>query len=272
MNEPVITEGAGLWGGRLLTFASLPSTNQWALDNAALCRNGDVVRAVSQTAGRGRFDRTWLSPAGRCLTISAVIGCDVLNDFLLSAMSRIGALAVREVLAGHALPAMVKWPNDVMLRGRKIAGILAERRGREDALVVGIGLNVNMSQEDLCGTPLPYPATSMAEQSGRAFDVAVLCAALVRQLERTIDLAQEGRQTFLLQAWEPHDYLTGRDIRVSTPDSGVYGRYAGISANGELRLVEADGRERRFLSGDVSLTQAPPGGGGQGCVPHVAPL
>lgn len=120
-----VIEGGGLWQGRLFCFEALPSTNTWAAQNAAQLRHGDIVTAARQTAGRGRFDRSWVMPTDSGIALTAVLR-NVEPAEVRANLGRAAALAVRACLAGFSVEAQVKWPNDVMARGRKICGILAE--------------------------------------------------------------------------------------------------------------------------------------------------
>ena len=250
--QPKIVENAGLWGGRLLIFDSLPSTNQWALDNIGRCRNGDVIRAITQIAGRGRFQREWLSPVNRCLTISVVIMPDVHEDHVISTITQTAALAIRSALEKYSINALVKWPNDVLVNGRKIAGILAETEPASGAVILGIGLNINLTAEDLAGVNLMQPATSMAMEKERLFDIEDVCVGLLLKLQETIDAARECA-TFLVDTWQHYDCLAEKRIQVETGQDIICGRYAGLDENGRLRLIDDSGMEHLFWSGDVSL-------------------
>lgn len=253
MEQPEIVENAGLWDGRLLTFESLPSTNQWALDNIGSCLHGDVIWAARQTAGRGRFLRKWLSPANRCLTVSVVIQPESPDDFMVKTIAQTGALAVRSTLEKYSIKAMVKWPNDVLVNGRKIAGILAESESQAGALILGIGLNVNLVPGDLSCAPLMQPATSMAIEKKRTFDMGDMCARLLSELETMIGLVARERESFLINTWQKHDFLMEKRVEVRTHEGTVSGKYAGLDKNGRLRLIDDAGQERLFWTGDVSI-------------------
>ena len=246
-----IIPAAGLWHGRLLLFNALPSTNQWALEHAGELGHGDVVRAVQQTAGRGRFQRVWVSPADRCLTLSVVL--DPLRIGLLQAATRIGALGVCTALEDQGLAPQVKWPNDVLIGMCKVAGILAEREGDKGPVILGIGLNVNTNREDITAAAFDYPTTSMAIEGARQYEVDAVCKALVAGIERTFDRAAVDEHAFVETEWRKRDALWGRDIRVKTQTGTVAGEYLGLNPDGELLLRDAQGNERCFAAGDVTL-------------------
>lgn len=251
--RPRIRAGAGLWGARLLTFPSLPSTNGWAMNHAADCREGDVIVAVRQTAGRGRFDRPWLSPANRCLTFSIVLKPGPALEAALPALTPVCALTVRCALQDFAIAATVKWPNDVMASGHKIAGILAERDSATAAVVVGIGLNVNMTPRDFRNRRLLQPATSMRMEKGRVFPVSTVLSLLCSRLEKDIAAWRRSRGRFPAREWKRHDFLAGKTLSVATAAGRVCGRYAGVNARGELRIRDQAERLHTFWSGDVAI-------------------
>ena len=248
---PTVSAGAGLWGGRLLTFPALPSTNRWALDHAPACGDGDVIRAVRQTAGRGRLDRTWIAPGARSLTVSVVLRH---SDRVSPAanLAQVAALAAAGTLQGYGIDVRLKWPNDVMVRGRKIAGILAEGTPDAGPVIVGIGININVSREDLCQAALDGTATSMAIERGRLCRTEHVLRAFLRELEKELDATAERGLPYLLEAWAHKDALAGQHIEVRTADGTQRGRYAGLADDGRLRLIDATGREHLFWTGDVS--------------------
>lgn len=248
-DKPEIIDGAGLWGARTLVFESLESTNRWALDHLSELQHGDVVRAVRQTAGRGRHEREWLAPDDRGLAISVVLK-DLPANVPATAFNQAPALAVRSVLTPHGLTCAVKWPNDVFVRDYKICGILAESSTGGE-VVVGIGLNVNLTDTDFAGVVLNQPATSMSLELGGVFDIARICAELVGQLQRQFDrLLADGMQP-MLDAWATCDWLAGFQVRIATDDGFREGRYEGLTHDGRLILVDGEGKAEHILSGDV---------------------
>jgi BirA family biotin operon repressor/biotin-[acetyl-CoA-carboxylase] ligase len=209
------------------------STNDRARALAAAgAPHGTLVTAASQTAGRGRHGRTWSAPPGRALLMSLV-----LRD-----PRRLLPLAGAVAVAGAAGPAArIKWPNDVLIDGRKVAGILAEGRPQEGWAVLGIGLNVAVRPADL-----PPELRETAGTLGREpADVAPMLAGLLRALERALELGDAE----LLDAWRGRDALLGREIAWA----GGRGRAAGIDSGGRL-VVELDGGGRTALeAGEVHL-------------------
>jgi BirA family transcriptional regulator, biotin operon repressor / biotin---[acetyl-CoA-carboxylase] ligase len=250
-----ITEGKGLLGARLLEFESLPSTNQWAMENIGTIGHGDVVWASIQTAGKGRFDRKWISPENRCLTISVIIKSNPAYEALITIIAQITALAVTSTLERFSIPAMVKWPNDVMVNGRKIAGILAELDSNNGFVVLGIGLNINMTANDFKAINLIYPATSMKIETNHHYDVRQVLKLLLVELENIINSVTSKNVMFPVETWSKKDYLKDQLISIQISDTTISGQYTGLDKSGRLRLVDNSGREHLFWSGDVTLRQ-----------------
>ena len=246
------TDGAGLWDSRLIIFPTLPSTNQWVLDNSDDCRHGDIVLAQSQTAGRGRFGRDWLSSSAGSLTLSAVLHPGPTHEPILPSVCQAAAVAVRATVAAHGIDATLKWPNDVLVAGRKTAGILAETAAT-GTVALGIGLNVNIGRDILSGLSLSRPATSMSLEAATQFDMTAVRALLIEELRTALDLAGSD-PTALLTQWQQHDGMTGRQIEIGTAKGPVTGQYSGLDSDGRLLLTGDDGVTRTFLSGDVSVT------------------
>jgi BirA family transcriptional regulator, biotin operon repressor / biotin---[acetyl-CoA-carboxylase] ligase len=219
-------------GAPRLHLRDTSSTNDRARELArAGAPHGTLVTAAEQSAGRGRQGRTWSAPAGRALLLSLV-----LRDWPYL-VPLVAALAVADVAGPEA---RVKWPNDVLLDGRKVAGILAEGRPQEGWLVLGIGLNVAVDLADL-----PPELRDTAGTLGRAPEqVEATRAELLAALERR--LAEPPEAT--LTALRGLDALHGREVRWA---AGT-GRAAGIDDEGRLLVQTPSGLEA-IGSGEVHL-------------------
>lgn len=199
--------------------------------------HGTLVTADAQSAGRGRQGRTWAAPPGHALLLSVILRAP---PSLLPLHAAVAVAAtVAEVAPQGAVG--IKWPNDVHLDGRKVAGILAEGRPQEGWAVLGIGLNVSLRVEDLPPELHDTAATLGLEPGQRG---AVL-ALLVERLEQALAL----RNADLLDAWRARDVLRGREVSWS----GGTGTAAGVDGDGRL-VVELDGGGRTALdAGEVHL-------------------
>ena len=228
----------------MLLFDSLSSTNRWAMANLASCNHGDVVCAARQTEGVGRFSREWLVPEDRGLALSVVLKqVEAVN------VGQVAALAIRECLNAFGIVAKLKWPNDVLVGGRKIAGILAERDSDTGALVLGIGLNVNITLADLSAVQLDKIATSMLLEKDASFEMGTVRAKIISSLESAMAVPM-GSASFV-ERWAEYDCLAGSTVTVNNSNRVISGQYLGIDAEGRLRLKEETGEELALWSGDV---------------------
>jgi BirA family transcriptional regulator, biotin operon repressor / biotin---[acetyl-CoA-carboxylase] ligase len=194
--------------------------------------HGTLVTTGLQTAGRGRQGRTWTTPAGRALLMSLV----------LRAPDRMLPLAAAVAVAHTAGPeAAIKWPNDVLLDGRKVAGILAEARPQDGWAVLGMGINVALRPDDL-PEELRASAGSLGLEPG---DVETFLERLLATLERTLALEPAA----LLDAWRARDALRGREVAWA----GGSGRADGIDGDGRLVVALAGGGRTALEAGEVHL-------------------
>ncbi|HYG68755.1 MAG TPA: biotin--[acetyl-CoA-carboxylase] ligase [Anaeromyxobacteraceae bacterium] len=213
--------------------------------------HGEVVVAEAQTAGRGRRGRAWSSPPGRNVYLSVVLRPD-LPPGRAPELTLVAAVAVCDALRQAGVDAGIKWPNDLLAGGRKIAGILTELGSDADRVswvVVGVGVNVNARAEDF-PEELRGAATSVLLERGGPAPRALFTAALLTSLERWLDLhAEEGFEP-IRDAWRERSVTLGRDVRVRGDGRELVGRAEDIDAMGALLVRTADGLER-VLVGDV---------------------
>ena len=213
--------------------------------------DGLVVVADHQTAGRGRLDRSWESPAGTSVTFSLLLR-PATPTRAWPWLPLLTGYAVDKALKASGLQAGVKWPNDVLVGDKKVAGILVERLETPDgpAAVVGVGINVGLTAEEL---PVPT-ATSLEIELGRPVDrTDVLVEALnaVREAVDAWELGGDPSGMRLHESYAAACVTVGRDVRVDLPDGTVLeGRAVEIDPAGQL-VVESDGRRVAVSAGDV---------------------
>ena len=258
-------------GRTLLARAEVGSTNDEAWDAlAADAPDGTVVVADAQTRGRGRAGRTWHTAPGKALALSVLLhqGCD---RHPLGLLPLAAGLAVAQALETLGAAPALKWPNDVLLQGRKVAGVLCESRrapvppavppgratvpaGVRAAAVVGVGVNVSQAAADfppeLAGT-----ATSLA-LAGIATDRESVAAAFLGALEALWTELQAGSRAALLEAWSARADFWGRPVAVRTPAGEVRGVARALDPDGALVLVLEGGAETTVRAGDL---EAAPG-------------
>ena len=238
-------------GRSLLVRESTTSTNDEAWAALAELGDGAAVIALEQTRGRGRAGRSWQQVPGRGLALSVALhlGCDVRQAGVIPLAAGLAALR-----AAHALgvgTARLKWPNDVLVDGRKLAGVLCEVRrvATGDAVVIGVGMNVRHAREDF-PAPLREAATSLALEGSDA-SLEDAAAEVLTRLEPLWDEVQEGDRAAVLAAWSALAPHWGAWLRVRTPAGEVEGIAQRLDADGGLVVRTASGVETTVLAGDL---------------------
>ena len=215
---------------------------------------GATVIAETQTAGRGRLGRTWHSPAGMNLYCSIVLR-PALAPAAVPQLALVAGLAVADAIeAVTALPVRIKWPNDVVIEDRKLAGILMEMDAELERVhyaIAGIGVNLNLPR-DAWPPELRDRATSLAAESGRPVDRAAFAARLLAEFEVRYRQYLGGGLGAMRADWEARSSLTQRTVTVAGPAGTLTGRVLGLGDDGALRL-DVNGREERVVAGEVTL-------------------
>lgn len=244
-----------VFGHRIFYYPTIASTNDRALELAAAGEpEGGLVLSEEQTGGRGRRERTWASPARLGIYASLILRPD-LEARRAPLFTFVAAVAAAEALREAAgLDARIKWPNDILAGGRKIAGVLGELRGSDPRireLVVGVGVNVNQTTQDF-PAELRQRATSVRIESGRSADRAPILAALLEGLERRYhQLLQQGPGE-LLKEWQALALLPpGSRAVIDGPAGRVEGAIVGVDEEGALLLERGNGSSARIPFGEI---------------------
>jgi BirA family biotin operon repressor/biotin-[acetyl-CoA-carboxylase] ligase len=241
-------------GRELCCYEQIGSTNDRAKELAEEgAEHGTVVVAESQTAGRGRRGRAWVSPPGRNLYFSVVLRPE-LRPAEASELTLVASLAVCDALRHAGVDAGIKWPNDLLASGKKIAGILTELAAEPDRVhwvVVGVGVNVNARVEDF-PEELRSEATSVLLERGTPAPRALFTAACLTALEGWVDRhADEGFEA-VRAAWRERSVTLGREVLVRMDGRELRGVAEDIDEQGAL-VVRGPGGPERVLAGDVVL-------------------
>jgi BirA family biotin operon repressor/biotin-[acetyl-CoA-carboxylase] ligase len=259
-------------GRTLMTRAEVGSTNDEAWDALAVdAPDGTIVVADAQTRGRGRAGRGWHTAPGKALALSVLLHRDC-DRRSLGLLPLAAGLAVAQALETLGAAPALKWPNDVLLEGRKVAGVLCESRriqpapgypttppgravasaGGRDAAVVGVGVNVSQAAADF-PPELAETATSLA-LAGIATDRESVAAAFLDALELRWTELKDGGRAELLAAWSARADFWGRMVTVRAPAGVVRGVARALDSDGALVLVLEDGTETVVLAGDLEAS------------------
>ncbi len=243
--------------------AQAGSTNDlardWALNGAP---SGSAVITEEQSKGRGRFGRTWSAPAGTALLFSVILRPNI-PPARLSRVTLVGAVAVADVLvdpagASPVPPELVtlKWPNDVLLTGRKVAGVLPEAiwQGNQlAAVVLGIGVNVRV---DFTGTPFVDRATSIETVTRQPVDRAALLGTLLQRIDAWSERLDDPA---LVSAWRARLATLGQRVAVTAADGQIDSQISGLAfdvdSDGGLLIRADDGTIHRVIAGEVTLAE-----------------
>lgn len=243
-----------LIGKEIHFLDELSSTNDEAKRLArAGAGEGTVVIADSQFGGRGKLGRTWFSPKGKGIYVSVIIEPYKSQENLLP-LTLLGALSAARVLNGLAdLGAKVKWPNDIVVSGKKIGGVLTETlkgpRGT-NPVIIGIGLNIFTAKKEL-PEEIRANTTSLAIEGAKKVPMPKLIRALLEELEKLYFLVLANKSSQIIDEWKILCETVGRQIKIRAGEAAWEGKVTDIGPGGELIIKTFDGRIKRFATGDI---------------------
>jgi BirA family biotin operon repressor/biotin-[acetyl-CoA-carboxylase] ligase len=243
-------------GREIHVFQETTSTNDVA---ARLARGGAaegaVVFAESQSKGRGRLGRTWISPAGKGLWFTVLLRPNIPPQETTQLTVAAATALCRAITLQTGLVPEIKWPNDILIRGRKLAGILTEMRAELDQvqeLLLGIGMDVNLEAGDFPG-PLRPTATSLRIEMGQKINRAELAVAILRELDRDYQVVAEGQFERLAEQWEERCTTLGCQVAIRLGDRVIRGRAESLDDDGALLVRGTHGHLERIVGGDVTV-------------------
>ena len=242
------------FGRRVFFSGEVKSTNDWAKKLANMgAEEGTVAIAQTQTGGRGRLEREWISPKGG-LWFSIVFRPDQ-KASEAAKLVFVASLAVAEVLhEKYGLRTETKWPNDVLVKGKKICGILAEMNMKGENInyvILGVGVNANFSANDVLQELVKTTATSIEDELGRKICLGGLLEALLEKIESIYDSYLESGFVPLLKRWKRYARFLGHTILVTDQNERLNGLASDVDLEGALILKLEDGTTRRILVGDL---------------------
>lgn len=250
LNEELIK--AQIETGSVAVLPVIDSTNQYLMDRLETLHSGDACIAEYQQAGRGRRGRQWFSPFGANLYLSmywrleqgpaAAVGLSLVIGIVMAEVLReLGAENVR-----------VKWPNDLYLNDRKLAGILVELTGKTgDAAQIVIGAGINLAMSNMANDMINQSWINLQE-AGIHIDRNALAIKIIKELRKALSLFEEEGLVPFLPRWESLDNFIHRQVKLIIGDKEIYGISRGINEQGGL-LLEQDGVIKPWVGGEISL-------------------
>jgi BirA family transcriptional regulator, biotin operon repressor / biotin---[acetyl-CoA-carboxylase] ligase len=245
--------GEGAIGQRIVHYFRADSTNTIALRLASEgAEHGTVVVAEEQTAGRGRFGRVWYSEKSSGIYVSILLRPPLAPAAAPSLTLMAGVAAQAAVERSTGLVTDIRWPNDLLMNGKKLCGILTEMSAEVDrlhAVVIGIGININHGE---IPDELRSIATSLRLESGKFHSRVQVFTALLRELDRYYQLLlREGAQAIVSRWASVSSYARGKRIVVRTAAGEFRATTAGLESSGALRIRYEDGREEPLVAGEI---------------------
>jgi BirA family biotin operon repressor/biotin-[acetyl-CoA-carboxylase] ligase len=239
-------------GKKIYSYKEIGSTNDVAHNMAASGDpEGTVVIAEYQTKGRGRLGRKWVSPRGKGAYFSIILRPDILPREI-SIITLLASLGVAKTIREATdLPAFIKWPNDILINGQKVCGILTEMNGEIDKInfvIVGIGININTKKE-----LLPEGATSLAQEKGGELGRLELVRMLLKNLDKYYKIFNRSRLADILEEYKKLSAVLDRHVQVNYHNRLICGYVVDVDKEGALILRMDSGFNERILAGDVVM-------------------
>jgi len=231
-------------------FDYLASTMDLAMQlGIQLAANGTLVLAESQTKGRGRLGRSWFSPKHKGIYLSLILRPKI-SPSASPVLTLLAAVSICEAVKKvTSLDAQIKWPNDIFIHNKKIAGILTEMNAEVDKVnfvVIGIGLNVNNDKKSLIAQ-----ATSLKEQTGQPINRVILLQELLRKIENNYSLLEDRGAQVIIDKWRSFSLTLGRRVKIYCQDKHIEGAAVDIDQDGALLIRKDSGLTQKVFSGDV---------------------
>ncbi len=236
-------------------FPETDSTNTRGEELAAAgSPEGTLIIAEKQTAGRGRSGRSWYSGSRGGLYFSLILRPE-LTPSQVQGITLMAAVAAFEALISiyHNLPILIKWPNDILINGKKTAGILTTMESRESEvshIVVGLGINVNTDTGSLPGE-IRDIATSLSHESEKKHSRVEVLRAFLESFEKKYRLFREGRFSVILDEWIKYSGLSGKRVEMIIKGKKIKGTVTGIDKNGYLQVRSSNGIQYDVISGEI---------------------
>ena len=242
--------GPSLFSENIIFRKTLDSTNRLARELARQgAPEGSVVLAEKQTAGRGRKGRAWISPGYRNLLFSLLLRPSLPPHEVFALTMTLALAACEAVREKTGLEVLIKWPNDLYVGQKKLAGILTEfaLQGKGiDYVILGIGLNVNWN-------PTSSQSTALRLETGRDISRNDLFVGILQRFEEYYKDVSPGRIALYYEKWNALSLIMGKDVEIEFDQETIQGKALGIDYDGALIIRDLKGREKRIRNGDVTV-------------------
>lgn len=244
-------------GKNIQYFEETESTNIIAREIAGSVEEGTVVIAESQTGGRGRMGRKWISPEGG-IWLSIIIKPKI-QPLYASRITLLAGVSVAKTIRGYGLPAKIKWPNDVLINGKKVCGILTEIEAEIDLIdfcVVGIGIDANVDTESF-PEEFRETSTSLKKELGSEINRVEFVQKLLEEFESLYLKFQKDGFSPVLEEWRNLSATIGEWVKITTQARTIYGEAIGVDSEGALVLETGDGKLEKIVAGNCEHLRRP---------------
>jgi BirA family biotin operon repressor/biotin-[acetyl-CoA-carboxylase] ligase len=244
-------------GRNIQYFKETESTNIIAREIAGSVEEGTVVIAESQTGGRGRMGRKWISPEGG-IWLSIIIKPKI-QPLYASRITLLAGVSVAKTIRSYGLPAKIKWPNDVLMNGKKVCGILTEIEAEIDLIdfcVVGIGIDANVDTESF-PEEFRETSTSLKKELGSEINRVEFVQRLLEEFESLYLKFQKDGFSPVLEEWRNMSATIGEWVKITTQARTIYGEAIGVDSEGALVLETGDGKLEKIVAGNCEHLRRP---------------
>lgn len=243
-------------GKEVLVFDEVESTNSIGYDLLKKdYPSGTVVIADRQTKGRGRLGRKWISPEGKNLYLSFAIKPQIYPKYA-TLLTLTGVIACTTALRRYTeIPVLIKWPNDMLVGDKKVGGILTEMKIEGEkikAAVIGIGININMTEEDI-PEEIKEIATSLRIFKNEEFSRIILAAEIIKEFDKWYQLLEKKNKKAIIDRWIELSGTIGKQVKIVLSDREIIALAEAIDEEGRLIVKLEDGTYEKISAGDVTL-------------------
>lgn len=257
-----VTENTIMWGletkwlgKNVIHRDSLESTqtlaHQLALDGA---KHGTIVVANEQTKARGRVSRKWYSPKGKIIAMSMILRPDIL-PYLAPQLTLLTATVLANVLDEHCgIKPQIKWPNDILINGKKVAGILTEMQAEQDKVlyvIIGIGMNINQTESEIA-EEIRNRATSLFIETKVEWEIVPIIQKILEQFEKKYDAYLVEGFKDVKETWENYGFKINERLKIKTAKETFEAIFRGIGEDGALLAEKSDGTVEKIYSAEIA--------------------